>query len=320
MRKFSFLFLLLSACLIAACRQVLPKDRMVDLLTDMYLYDEELAKNMQGVDSVSVYRSVFLQHGCAEADYKEAIAYYVKNPKEMKEIYEAVKARLEGYKADYEQALQLEDSLRNLWVAPYDTLFQSADRPPQAYAFSIPVDTLCVYTLSVSVQYFDDDSTQRPHMKGYLWGKFGKKDTTVRKDDAMRGQRKQRNRALAVQELPAMEFTQEVKTQKNLKKQKPLKSAPVNGKRIKHQVPDTVRQEKEVEFVRGETKTYTLSFSVDDTLVTHIKGFWLLTDKRDTIAPQHIYLSRFRVHKPRKMQPPFVLESLRPVQSFEAIP
>ena len=99
MRKVYFLLILVSVCLTMACRQVLPEDRMVDLLADMYLYDEEFAKGVQDADSVSVYRSIFLRHGCGEEDYKKAIAYYVKKPKIMKEIYEAVKVRLEGYKA-----------------------------------------------------------------------------------------------------------------------------------------------------------------------------------------------------------------------------
>ena len=94
---------------------------MVDLLTDMYLYDEELAKSIQVADSVSFYRSVFIKHGCGEEDYKKAIACYAKKPKVMKEIYEAVKARLEGYKAEFEQALRLENYL--LTAPPHDTLF-----------------------------------------------------------------------------------------------------------------------------------------------------------------------------------------------------
>jgi hypothetical protein len=302
-----------------ACRQVLPKDRLVDLLTDMYLYDEEFAKGIQGADSVSFYRSVFVKHGCREEEYKQAIACYAKKPKVMKEIYEAVKARLESYKAEFEQALQVEDSLRNLWVSPYDTLFQNTGIPPRSYAFSIPVDTLCVYTLSLSVQYFEDDSTRRPRMKGYLLGKFGEKDT-IRKKDAIQGKKKQLNR-----ELAALELTQDLKPQKNLKKAK-LNDVTVKNNHtiiknsdlvVKSNMADTVRQEKEVEFARGETKTYTLSFTVDDTLVTHIRGFWLLTDEPDSTAQQHIYLSKFRVHKPRNTPPPLVLKA---IEHFQPVP
>jgi hypothetical protein len=241
----------------------------------------------------------------------------------MKEIYEAVKARLEGYKAEFEQALQMDDSLRNLWVSPYDTLFQSTECPPHSYAFSIPVDTLCVYTLSVSVQYFDDDSTQHPRMKGYLLGKPGKNDTTKVKKKRLE------------QKLHTLELTPDLTPQRNLKKTKlgdamAKKSSAVvensniavkrNSKADTSHVADTVRQEREVEFVRGETKTYTLSFTVDDTLVTHIKGFWLLTDKSDSTARQHIYLSKFRVHKPRNSQPPLVLKPVQAVEYLQTIP
>jgi hypothetical protein len=123
MRKSYFLLLLAAVVLVVACRQVLPKDRLIDLLTDMYLYDEELARGIQGADSVSVYRSVFVRHGCSEEEYKKTIACYAKKPKVMKEIYEAVKARLEGYKAVFEHAVQLEDYMRDTTVSSYDTLF-----------------------------------------------------------------------------------------------------------------------------------------------------------------------------------------------------
>jgi hypothetical protein len=124
MRKLHFLLLLVSVCLAVACRQVLPKDRMVNLLTDMYLYEDELAKGIQGADSVSIYRSVFIWHGCTEEEYREAIACYAKKPKEMKEIYAAVKLRLEGYKAEFEQALHLENYL--LTAPSLDTLYYIA--------------------------------------------------------------------------------------------------------------------------------------------------------------------------------------------------
>ena len=126
MRKSHLLLPLASVVLAVACRQTLPEDRLVDLLTDMYLYDEDLAKGIQGADSVSVYRSVFVQHGCSEDEYKKTIAYYAKKPKVMKEIYEAVKARLEGYKAVFEHAAQLEDYMRDATVSSYDTLFYIA--------------------------------------------------------------------------------------------------------------------------------------------------------------------------------------------------
>ena len=121
MRRSHFLLLLTVLCLCMGCRRVLPENRLVGLLADMYLYDEELAREMQGADSVSVYRSVFARHGCSEEDYKKAIACYAKKPKVMKGIYEEVKARLEGYKARLEQALQLEEYL--LTAPPHDTLF-----------------------------------------------------------------------------------------------------------------------------------------------------------------------------------------------------
>lgn len=336
MKKSHLLLLLLSACLTAACRQELPKNRMVDLLTEMYLYEDELAKGMKGADSVSIYRSVFLRHGCTEAEYRKAIAHYAQQPKEMKEIYAEVKLRLEKYKTEFEQALQLEDSLRNLWLSPYDTLFQSTEIPPYSYAFSIPVDTLCTYTLSVLVHYFEDDSTRRPLMKGYLWGRF-------EAEDSVQGRKKFPERVHHAVPLEPefktvkkMELRSNVASKPELNMRKNLKKMQPDNREIRHQaveadtvrhvsdtvrhVSDTVRQEKEVVFIRGETKEYTMSFTVEDTLVTHIRGFWLLTEKRDSVAPQHIYLSRFRVYKPRQAPLPLVPEHMQNVEQFKLVP
>jgi hypothetical protein len=121
MKKKYFLLLFGSLYLAVACRQTLPKDRMVDLLTDMYLYENELAKEIQGADSVSIYRSVFIRHGYTEEEYRNAIACYAKKPKEMKEIYETVKLRLEDYKAQFEQAWQLKNYMQT--APPHDTLY-----------------------------------------------------------------------------------------------------------------------------------------------------------------------------------------------------
>jgi hypothetical protein len=148
MRKSHFLLYLLSLLSLAGCRNVLSEDRMADLLTDMYLYDEELAGEMKGTDSVSVYRSVFVKHGCSEEEYREAIARYAEQPKVMKGIYEAVKVRLEGYKAQFDHALQLESYM--LTAPPHDTLLYVTfddDSTKQVYLpkFRIqPADTLLI--------------------------------------------------------------------------------------------------------------------------------------------------------------------------------
>jgi hypothetical protein len=122
MRKFHIILLILSAAGAPACRHALPEDRLVDLLADMYLYDEELTRGRPAADSVSIYRSVFVAHGCTEADYRAAIARYAEQPNVMKRIYETVKARLERRHATLEHALRLENYRRDCPGAPYDTL------------------------------------------------------------------------------------------------------------------------------------------------------------------------------------------------------
>jgi hypothetical protein len=259
------LALMLSA---TACRQALPEQRVVEVLTDMYLYDGDFTFNVLRTDSVSFYRSVFLRHGCSEEDYNQSIAYYAQKPKVMKRIYESVQARLQAIKDEYAPLAELEDSLRNLWTSHYDTLFLSDSASPRTYAFSIDVDTLCTYTLEVSAKYFDDDSTLRPRMKGYVQRKY---IDTVKVKKTLLGKKK---------------------------------------KKVRHK-SDTIVQEREMLFKRGDTQKYTLTFTINDTLMTHIKGNWLFTDDGDTTKNrQHIYLSKIHIYKPRKVQR-FVPELIR---------
>jgi hypothetical protein len=121
MKKSHSLLLVASLLFVAGCRHGLPESRLAGLLTDMYLYDEELARDIKGVDSVSLYRSVFARHGCSEEEYRDAIARYAGKPKVMREIYEAVKARLENYRAKLEHESQLEEYMRT--APPPDTLY-----------------------------------------------------------------------------------------------------------------------------------------------------------------------------------------------------
>jgi len=260
MKNFLLLIILILTLSVTACRQALPERRVVEILTDMYLYDGDFTSNVLRTDSVSFYRSVFLHHGCSEDEYNKSIAYYAQKPPVMKRIYESVQARLQSVKDEYTPEAERDDSLRNLLPPHADTLFLSDSVPPRAYAFSVDVDTLCTYTLEVSAKYFDDDSTLRPRMKGYVQRKYV---DTAKVKKTLSGKKK---------------------------------------KKIRH-LSDTIVQEREMLFKRGDTQKYTLTFSINDTLMTHIKGYWLITDGGDTTKKrQHISLSKFHVYKPRTVQ------------------
>ncbi len=88
-----FLFLLLAA----ACTTTLSKDEVAEVLADMYLYEDGFtSKAPVHPDSVSIYRSVFLRHGCTEEQFTATIKKYGQEPKSLREIYKQVEEILQG--------------------------------------------------------------------------------------------------------------------------------------------------------------------------------------------------------------------------------
>jgi hypothetical protein len=263
---------------------------MVDLLVDMYLYDDDMARSVyMNIDSVSLYTPVLAKHKCTEEQYKAAILYYANEPKKLKSIYEKVQEKLEKQKIEYEKVQDVEDSLRNIWVASYDTLFRSSGVIPENYSFLIPVDTLGTYTITMYAQCFDDDSTTRPRMRGYLL--IGDKDADL-KDEP-----KDVTRIKAPKLRPEVVHKNlnlsSIQLDKNLSLES--ESAELKGLQLAKEEQRKMRQVKEIEFEKG-LKKYFLSFNVNDTLITHLKGYWLLVDD-STACRQNIRLSKFSVLK-----------------------
>ncbi len=98
MKKVVFLLLLLAAC--AESPQLPPgtldKDRMINILIDIHIAEAKSGgAALRSQDSSTVYyktleNMVFKKHGVDSTTYYNSYRYYMKNVKEMDQIYAAV--------------------------------------------------------------------------------------------------------------------------------------------------------------------------------------------------------------------------------------
>lgn len=95
------LLLLLSLIIIGACGEegppddVLTREQMVDILTDIYVAEAKIARLSLNRDSaLAVFRyyedSIFHCKGLNDSIYNQSLNYYMQTPDELDKIYEAV--------------------------------------------------------------------------------------------------------------------------------------------------------------------------------------------------------------------------------------
>lgn len=83
---------------------VIPPDSMVQVLTDVHIFQAMLQLGDYRNDSASTLRSAFLnvlkKHHLTEADYKKCTQYYSSHPALLDSVYEKVLNNLSQLKAE----------------------------------------------------------------------------------------------------------------------------------------------------------------------------------------------------------------------------
>jgi hypothetical protein len=80
-------------------QNVIPKDKMIDILVDMHLADGmftivEIRSEMAKKDSINFYSVIFENHGYTRQDFDTTVYYYSHNINEYNKIYIEVLNRL----------------------------------------------------------------------------------------------------------------------------------------------------------------------------------------------------------------------------------
>lgn len=100
---------------------LIPKNQMVDLLTDLLLASgAENVKNLQLKRNVNYYPLVFEKHHIDSIQFKESNHYYSTKVDEYDQIIKKVETRLGDLLKQFEDERKLKDSLSNFKNALQD--------------------------------------------------------------------------------------------------------------------------------------------------------------------------------------------------------
>ena len=115
----TFLSLLLINCtsntIIKKPDNLIPKNQMVDVLTDMFLASGgENIKNIHLQRKVNYFPLVFEKHHIDSTQFKESNFYYVSRIDDYEEILKKVDERLQRLKQLNEEEISLQDSIKNI--------------------------------------------------------------------------------------------------------------------------------------------------------------------------------------------------------------
>lgn len=137
MKKFSYLFFLsvfLMACtsntIIKKPDNLIPKNQMVDLLTDMLVAAG--AENIKNVDlerNVNYFPLVFEKYGIDSTRFKESNYYYTSQIDDYEKILKEVDERLKVLKEKLDNEIKLQDSLKNDSIKNLRENFKKPKRP-----------------------------------------------------------------------------------------------------------------------------------------------------------------------------------------------
>lgn len=149
-------------------KDLIPEDKLIPVLTDMYLADGLLSlpkynKRYAGNDSISAYREVIEQHGYTQAQVDRTIRYYfVKRPKKFIKLYDKVLGRL----SEMESRIRAEAPLRktdqnNLWEGrTYILLPDPYSKEQKEFNFQVPASGY--YNLKFTIVIYPDDPSVLP--------------------------------------------------------------------------------------------------------------------------------------------------------------
>lgn len=138
MKKISYLFFLsvfLMACtsntIIKKPDHLIPKNQMVDLLTDMLIASgAENIKNINLERNVNYFPLVYEKYGIDSTRFKESNYYYTSQIDDYEKILKKVDERLKALKEKLDNEIKLQDSLKNDSIKNLRENFKKSPKKP----------------------------------------------------------------------------------------------------------------------------------------------------------------------------------------------
>jgi hypothetical protein len=92
---------------------LIPKDKMVELLVDMNIAKETRnVKNIKNKKNINYMNYVYEKHKIDSSQFKASNAYYIYKNTEYQEIYKRVHKRIKDSLNKYEAPIKLADSIK----------------------------------------------------------------------------------------------------------------------------------------------------------------------------------------------------------------
>ncbi|MDZ7739099.1 MAG: DUF4296 domain-containing protein [Bacteroidales bacterium] len=179
------LLLIISLLLVSSCNktnrsgvnhsEVIPPEKMTELLTDLYLADgllnyPPIRSDYSEKDSIESYLDVIESHGLTKEQADLSMRYYfIDKPDKYEDIYDRVIEKLSGREAELMQKMaNSPDADRNLWKGESSYMMPDAgvDNP---VAFSIQTEGLGEYIIKARITVYKDDQSINPHIAVWFW-------------------------------------------------------------------------------------------------------------------------------------------------------
>ncbi|MFP4488124.1 MAG: DUF4296 domain-containing protein [Bacteroidales bacterium] len=179
------LLLLISLLLATSCNktnrsgvnqsEVVPPEKMTELLTDLYLADgllnyPPIRSDFSHKDSTENYIDVIESHGLTKEQADLSMRYYfIDKPDKYEEIYDRVIENLSGMEAELMQQLANKpDSDRNLWNGERSYTLPDAgvNNPVE---FSVHTEGPGEYIIRARITVYKDDQSINPHIAVWFW-------------------------------------------------------------------------------------------------------------------------------------------------------
>lgn len=112
---------------------ILPKDRMIGLLTDIHLidgYSMTLMPDSGALKLPVLYRSAFKKYDTDSVQFRKSMEYYAHHPEELDSMYKAVNQKLK--RMEEEENKRLDNEMKKREKAVRDSLKQDSIKKARA--------------------------------------------------------------------------------------------------------------------------------------------------------------------------------------------
>ncbi len=182
MTRYIIYLLLLSSLTAGSCserkdkpdkRSLIPEEKLVPILTDIYLTDgllmvPDLRNLASSHDSLFMYNQAIENNGYTKEEFDNTIHFYFHNkPKQLIKIYDQVLGILSEMESIVAKETLLEEELKtNLWRGS-TSIFLPDNTGNDSIQFETYIDIPGNYSFSFSILLYPDDQSMNPTVTAY---------------------------------------------------------------------------------------------------------------------------------------------------------